>query len=47
MKRTVLFTKYLPFSITGVSRHGGRDGGGKVIAFGSGVVVGGEEAVDI
>lgn len=34
----------LPLSVAGVSRRGGRDGGGTVIARGSGVVVGGEEA---
>lgn len=35
----------IPLSANGVSRRGGFDGGGMVIARGSGVVVGGEDAL--
>lgn len=36
----------LPLSANGVSRRGGFDGGGIVITLGSGVVVGGEDALN-
>lgn len=38
------YLSFLPLSATGVSRRGGREGGGTVIIRGSGVVVGGDDA---
>lgn len=44
-KKCALYVSNSPLSVRGVSRRGGLDGGGTVIARGSGVVVGGDEAV--